>query len=64
MAIKNINLRIIGGSYHLIVPMEFIKVYELDKNLYDFSVKNGKDIIYTKVGEIEPSIKEESIIQE
>jgi hypothetical protein len=54
------KLRIIGASYHLIVPMEYVKVFNLNKFLYNFGVDKQGNIVYTKAG----VVPEEQIAQE
>ena len=51
--VEEFKLTKIGGSKHLRVPHEFIKVYELDNYIYMCEVsKDGKTITYRRMREI------------
>jgi len=49
MKIKNFKLTQIGGSKYIIVPNEYVEVFKLDENIYDFYVEDGGNkLIYKK----------------
>ena len=55
----------IGGSNYIIVPHEYIKVYNLENAVYKLEVANkGKTLIYRQISEIENLPEDENIPKE
>ena len=53
------RLKKIGDSKFLLIPYEFIKVYNLDKYVYYCEIKNnGKEIVFSRMREDEKFIEE------
>jgi len=53
------RLKKIGDSKFLLIPYEFIKVYDLDKYVYYCDIKNnGKEIIFSRMREDENFVEE------
>ena len=53
------RLKKIGDSKFLLIPYEFIKVYDLDKYVYYCEIKNnGKEIVFSRMREDEKFVEE------
>jgi hypothetical protein len=56
---KGCNLKFIGASWFFHMPIEYIKVYSIQNNVYLLSVeKMGDRIVFTKIGEKNEPINE------
>jgi antitoxin component of MazEF toxin-antitoxin module len=57
----DIKITKIGGSNYIIVPSEFVKVYNLNKYIYNIEVSlDGKTLVYKQVSEDNEVQKEKS----